>query len=101
MSARPPVTKPFDLKRFIARAKLDVPSCVKHVNARTPPRPHRPSVASCLIASDKFAHKGKRYRLVQYDHGPTEIYLRQPDGDETFLCYARDVLAFLNYRIIK
>lgn len=93
--------KPFDIRRFIARARLDVPSAVRHVNARQPPRPHRPSVASQLTERTKFAHAGKRYVLVSYNEGPTEIYLRQPDGDETFLCYARDVLAFLNHRIIK
>ena len=95
------MTKPFDLRSFIARAKLDVPLAVKHVNARQPPRAHRPSIASQLTERVRVGYAGKRYVLVRYNDGPTEIYLRQPDGDETFLCYARDVLAFLNHRIIK
>lgn len=95
------MTKPFDIRRFIARARLDVPDRVKHVNVRQPPRPHRLSIALQLTERAKFSHAGKRYVLVNYNDGPTEIYLRHSDGDETFLCYARDVLAFLNHRIIK
>jgi len=38
-----------------------------------------------------FTHCGRRYRVVQYNGGPLEVYRCESDGLETFLGYAPQV----------
>ena len=38
-----------------------------------------------------FTHNGQRYRVVQYNGGPLEVYLVESDGLEMFQGYAPQV----------
>lgn len=92
----------FDLRRFIARARLDVPlrpfrytPSPRALRYLSPAR-HKPEKTYAKIRAF-----GRTYRVTSHDGGPLEVYRIEPDFSETFICLARDIPHLLSKIAIR
>jgi hypothetical protein len=95
------MSKRFDVGRFIARCMLDADPLVQYRPSPAANRPHTPALAKLYTRAKEATAFGKKYRIVTYNDGPIELYRVEPDGQQVFIGYARDLLRNLNRGIAR